>query len=88
MPDPRRYHHISSAVVTVMPGRMEEVLAMIARLDGPEIRAHDGNRIVVVIEGASAGELGGLLTTIGGLAGVIAANMVFEHIEELEGTEP
>lgn len=88
MPDARRYHHISSAVVTVLPGRMEDVLSAIAGMDGPEIRAHDGNRIVVIIEGASAGELGGLLTTIGALAGVVAANMVFEHIEELEGTEP
>lgn len=88
MSEARRYHHISSAVVTVMPGHMDDVLAAIGRMDGPEIRAHDGHRIVVVIEGASAGELGGLLTTIGGLTGVIAANMVFEHIEELEGTEP
>ncbi|PWK73839.1 chaperone NapD [Aminobacter sp. AP02] len=87
MPDARRYHHISSAVVTVMPGRMADVLAAIARLDGPEIRAHDGNRIVIVIEGTSAGELGGLLTAIGALSGVVAANMVFEHIEELEGSE-
>ncbi len=34
------------------------------------------------------GELGGLLTAISALDGVIAANMVFEQIEELEGREP
>ena len=47
----------------------------------------ENGRIVVVIEGSSGGELGDLLTAIGNLDGVIAANMVFEHIEELRGTE-
>ena len=40
-----------------------------------------------MIEGSSGGELGDLLTAIGNLDGVIAANMVFEHVEELRGTE-
>ena len=33
-------------------------------------------------------ELGNLLTAIGNLDGVIAANMVFEHVEELREAEP
>jgi periplasmic nitrate reductase NapD len=39
------------------------------------------------MEGGSTGELGERLTAIGRLDGVIAANMVFEHIEELEVEE-
>ena len=39
MPEERRYHYISSAVVAVMPGRIAEVAEAIARMDGPEIRA-------------------------------------------------
>lgn len=88
MPDARRYHHISSAVISVIPGRMDFVLESVARTEGVEIRGHGNNRIVVVMEGGSAGELGAALTTLGALEGVVAANMVFEHIEELEGTEP
>jgi len=87
MPDERRYHHISSAIVAVIPSRIVEVAEAIARMDGPEIRACENGRIVVVIEGSSGGELGDLLTAIGNLDGVIAANMVFEHIEELRGTQ-
>jgi nitrate reductase NapD len=83
MPDERRYHHISSAIVAVMPSRIAEVAEAIARMGGPEIRAYENGRMVVVIEGSSGGELGDLLTAIGNLDGVIAANMVFEHIEEL-----
>ena len=88
MPEERRYHHISSAIVAVMPSRIDEVAEAIARMDGPEIRACENGRFVVVIEGSSGGELADLLTAIGNLDGVVAANMVFEHIEELPGTEP
>ena len=59
---------------------------MIAALDGTEIRAREGGRLVIVMEGSTAGELGGRLAEIAGFPGVIAANMVFEHIEEGEGT--
>jgi periplasmic nitrate reductase NapD len=88
MAEEPRYHCISSAVVAVLPGRMAEVAAAIELLGGPEIHAREKGRIIVVMEGSSAGELGSLLTTIGNLDGVIAANMVFEHIEEVGSTEP
>lgn len=88
MADERRYHHISSAVIAVMPGRLAEVADAIVAMGGPEIRAQENNRIVVVMEGESAGELGAQLTSLGALDGVVAANMVFEHIEELEGSAP
>jgi periplasmic nitrate reductase NapD len=81
-------HCISSAVVAVLPGRMAEVVAAIELMNGPEIHACENGRIVVVMEGSSASELGSLLTTIGNIDGVIAANMVFEHIEEAGGIEP
>jgi nitrate reductase NapD len=88
MAEELRYHCISSAVVAVLPGRMAEVVAAIESLDGPEIHACENGRIIVVMEGSSADELGSLLTTIGNFDGVIAANMVFEHIEEAGSIEP
>lgn len=51
-----------------------------------EVYAHEGGKIVVVIEGTSTGAMGDYLTRIALLDGVIAANMVFEHIEAEEGT--
>ena len=56
MADDRRYHHISSAVISVIPGRLDEVAEAITGINGPEIRAQGNNRIVVVMEGGSAGE--------------------------------
>jgi len=61
---------------------MDVVGDAIARFEGCEVVAAENTRIVVVMEGSSVGELGGLLAAIGDLDGVIAANMVFEHIEE------
>lgn len=88
MPDAPRHHHVSSAVVSVLPGRALDIVAAIEAMEGAEVPVHQGGRIVVVLEGGSTGELGARLTAIGALDGVIAANMVFEQIEELEAVQP
>ncbi|WP_274628620.1 chaperone NapD [Arvimicrobium flavum] len=86
MPDVER-HHISSAVVTTLPERSTEVQRSIAAMDGVEVYAAENNKIVVVIEGPNTGALGDRLTRIALLDGVITANMVYEHIDELEVAE-
>ncbi len=88
MSDPHRYHHISSAVVSVLPAKEGGVVDAISVMPGVEIYARNGGRIVVVLEGSSTGELGDRLTAINQLDGVIAASMVFEHIDKVEVAEP
>ena len=83
MPDPNRYH-ISSAVVSIVPGRETEVLSVLPSLPGVELHMTEGSRAVVTIEGRSLREMGDRLTDIAKMAGVVAANMVFEHSEEEE----
>lgn len=79
-------HHISSAVVVALPARREEVRTHLAGMPGVEVHAAEGSRLVVTIEGPTTGMLGETLTRIALLDGVIAANMVFEHIEAHEET--
>ncbi len=81
MPDPR-LHIISSAVVTVKPGHLETVAAAIGELPLAEVKAAERNKLVVILEGATRGDVGGRLTHIALLEGVVSANMVFEHVEE------
>jgi periplasmic nitrate reductase NapD len=88
MPEQRRFHHVSSAVVSVKPAAAARVMAEIAAMQETEMRAHGAGRIVVVMEAGSAAELGARLAALATLEGVISANMVFEHIEELEAVEP
>ncbi|MBP8930842.1 MAG: chaperone NapD [Paracoccus sp.] len=83
MPEPGRYH-ISSAVVSIVPGRETEVLSVLPSLPGVELHMTEGSRAVVTIEGRSLREMGDRLTDIAKMAGVVAANMVFEHSEEEE----
>ena len=85
MPETRR-HHISSAVIAARPGHLDAVLEALAGFDNVEVHGADKGKIVVVIEGPSTGVLGDALMRISVLDGVIAANMVFEHVE-LEGNE-
>lgn len=79
---PERYH-VSSAVVMVTPAKREAVETILADMGGVEVVARDASRLVVVIEGNSAGELGEKLTSIALMDGVLTANMVFEQAEQL-----
>jgi nitrate reductase NapD len=71
--------HVSSAVVSFRPERAAAVMRTIEAMDGIEIRGRSESRMVVVMEGRTPGELGDRLVEIGGIDGVVAANMVFEQ---------
>lgn len=76
--------HVSSAVVNVAAEEREPVRARVEALDGVEVHGGDATRIIVTIEGTSTGDLGDRLTEINLMPGVLVANMVFEHAEEME----
>lgn len=73
--------HISSAVVSVLPKHRDEVLQALAALPEVEIHQRDDRKIVIVMEAAESGILGGRLAEIACWQGVLSANMVFEQIE-------
>ncbi|MGI2035939.1 chaperone NapD [Rhizobium panacihumi] len=77
MRDPQ--HHISSAVVVVRPEAVERISAALAEIEGVEVHATGGGKIVIVIEGPSSGFLGETLIGISAMNDVIAAHMVFEQ---------
>jgi periplasmic nitrate reductase NapD len=72
--------HISSAVVSVLPEWRDEVLNALAQLPGLEVHQHDDRKIVIVMEAADSGNLGGRLAEIACWQGVLSANMVFEQV--------
>jgi nitrate reductase NapD len=75
-------HVISSAVVSVLPGRQGEVLSALAALPDTEVAAAGvNNKIVVLLEGRSRGDVGARLAQIALMGGVVTASMVFEHVE-------
>jgi nitrate reductase NapD len=84
VPERPRYHHVSSAIVSALPGKLEAVRAQLETMPDLEIHGCERNRIIVVIEGGSAGEVGDRLAAISVMEGVVAANLVFEHIEREE----
>ena len=73
--------HISSAVVSVLPERRDEVLRTLATLPGVEIHQRDASKIVIVMEATESGILGGRLAEIASWQGVLSANMVFEQVD-------
>ncbi|WEJ12130.1 chaperone NapD [Sinorhizobium prairiense] len=85
MSDPSATYHISSAIIVTMPDMQERVVDSLAKMPNVEVYAREAGKIVVVIEGTSTGMLGESLSRISLLEGVVAANMVFEHVETQGG---
>jgi nitrate reductase NapD len=65
----------------------DKVLARLAAMPAVEVHGYQGGKIVVVVEGPSTGAMGDHLTRIALLDGVVAANMVYEHIETVEARD-
>jgi nitrate reductase NapD len=82
MPDAR--HHVSSAVVTTRPEASQSVIDRLGLLEGVEVHAAAAGKIVVVIEGPTAGYLGDRLIQISAMEDVLAAHMVFEQAMDEE----
>jgi nitrate reductase NapD len=83
MPDGR--HHISSAVVMTRLECTGSVASRLDLLNGVEVHGSALGKIVVVIEGPTAGYLGETLIRISAMDDVLAAHMVFEQaIDEEE----
>ena len=81
MADATGEHHISSAVVSVLPGHEAAVSEAIAALPETEIHHAEGGKIVIVMEGPSTGALGDRLARIALMDHVLSANMVYEVVD-------
>lgn len=71
--------HVSSAVVRALPAVVPDLIQELREMPGVEVVASADGKIVLVLEGDGPGELGGMLTTINLMSGVLAASMVFEQ---------
>jgi nitrate reductase NapD len=76
---------ISSAIVAVLPGCRDRVVAALAQMPDTEIWAVQADKIVITLEARTRGEAGGRLAQIALFEGVATANMVFESVEQDEG---
>ena len=76
--------HISSAVVSMLPARQDEVLRLLAGLPEVEIHHRSPSKVVIVMEASDSGVLGSRLAEIAAWPGVLSANMVFEQVERLD----
>jgi|HubBroStandDraft_6_1064221.scaffolds.fasta_scaffold285417_3 nitrate reductase NapD len=75
--------HISSAVVSVLPNRREDIIERLSAIEGIEIHHAESFKIVVVLEAGDSGAIGSRLAEIATWSGVISANMVFEQAAPL-----
>lgn len=77
----RVHTHISSAVVSVLPHRCDDVALLLSKIAGVEVHHRSASKIVIVLEGPESGVIGARLAEIAVMDGVLSANMVFEQID-------
>ncbi|MXN63919.1 hypothetical protein GR183_03300 [Stappia sp. GBMRC 2046] len=74
-------HHISSAVVSVVPEHAEGVIRSLEAMADTEVHHRTDSKIVIVLEGPSEKAIGGRLAQIALLDHVLSANLVYEIID-------
>jgi nitrate reductase NapD len=72
---------IASAVVSIVPGKQDDVISALATLPNTEVGVSESSKIVVILEGRTRSEIGERLAQIAMMEGVITANIVFEHAD-------
>ncbi len=80
--------HIASAVVQAVPRQLDAVADAIGRM--PAARLHgrsERGKLVVTLDGASAGEILDQIGELQRLPGVINVALVYQHIEALDPAE-
>ncbi|PWC43070.1 chaperone NapD [Azospirillum sp. TSO22-1] len=79
--------HISSLVVHARPEAADAIRPAMARLPGIEIHGEANGKFVLTLETESEQTIVDHLNTISLLDGVLAATLVFHHVEELTEAE-
>lgn len=74
-------HHISSAVVSVVPEHADDVVRKLEAMADTEVHHRTDSKIIIVLEGASENAIGGRLAEIALLDHVLSANLVYEIID-------
>lgn len=77
--------HIASVVVQALPRLLDEVAAAVGRMPAAQLhgRAETG-KLVVTLDGASAGEIVDQIGELQRLAGVVNVALVYQHIDTLD----
>ena len=83
----RPERHLTSLVVHARPERCEEVADRLRSM-GCEIHiASETGKLVVTLEAADARTLGDTVTAMQNVEGVLAATLVFHHVEPEDGPD-
>lgn len=87
-PDADTSFALASAIIQVRPERLSWVCRQIAATPGVEIHGEDPRGcLIITLEGAATAPLADILVQLRDLDGVLAADLVYQHIED-DGSEP
>lgn len=87
-PDATPSFALASAIIQVRPDRLPQVRQRMAAEPGVEIHGEDPRGcLIITLEGEANAPLTEILYRLRDLDGVLAADLVYQHIEE-DGSDP
>ncbi|MEO5335243.1 MAG: chaperone NapD [Magnetococcus sp. YQC-5] len=82
MVDETGSYALASALVQVVPGRLQEVSAAISAMPGVDVHlTSELGKLIITLEGPEADPLAALLTDIKYIDGVLSADLIYQHFE-------
>lgn len=79
---------VCGVLIHAVPGTAQELVAELVQIPGTEVhhQTKDG-RLIVTVESDDRKRAGDVLIQIQSLPGVAAASLVYNHFEEIDGSE-
>ncbi len=79
--------NICGCLVHSMPDRTGEIIAAIEAIEGCEVHAHEGGRIVVTVEDTAKQTASEQIMDMHQIPGVITVTLTYHHFEELDAAD-
>ena len=81
-------YHVCGILLMTRPELVPQVALELQGLDGVELHAQEGGRLVVTIEGASYAHCAERLNHLASLPGVAASSLVYHQVDNDTGAGP
>jgi len=74
-------YHVCGVLLMSRPEQAARVVQALRGMDGVELHANEGGRMVVTIEGSEYRQCADMITELATLDGVASSSLVYHHID-------
>lgn len=80
-------YHVCGLLLMARPEHVPDVEKALHDIDGVELHANDGGRMVVTVEGAAYGHCADIMNQLATMSGVASSSLVYHQIDKASQPE-